>query len=291
MSELAGAAIRTKLRDPRYLDLHMAAVAAIRNVGAQRWYDAHFARRFAVARHYLGLVRPDALAGFVQAFDLLLPPAGFAPVMVDDLFDATTRQQLRDTVRTMPPATLKSHEMADFGRHIVHDFPWFVELQQQLLPRMSALAGRELVCGYNFLSLYRGGGKCDPHMDQPKSMFTLDYCIEQSEDWPIWFSRVCDWPTADIMHSWHPEAIKADPALEFRPYRIEPDKALLFCGSSQWHYRDPISPGGFCSLLFFHYFPKGAEELVRPVLWAQHFDIPELEPLCDLFREEFAEAG
>ena len=284
-------AIRARLRELRYFDLHMTAVAAIRKVGAQRWYDAHFLRRLEAAKEYLGLVRPDSLDGFVRAFDILLPAEGFAPVAIDDLFDAATQQKIRKVSRTIPADRLSAAEMEDFGRHIVHDHPWFVELQQQLAPRISALAGRELECGYNFLSLYRGGGKCDPHMDSPLAMYTLDYCIEQSEDWPIWFSKVCDWPSAEAIRSWDAQAIKADPALAFRAYRLQPGKALLFNGSSQWHYRDALAANGFCSLLFFHYFPKGAAKLVRPVLWSQHFDIPELEPLCDLFREEFAEAG
>lgn len=278
-------AIRTKLRDPAYLDLHLAAIAAIRKVGAQRWYDAHFHRRFEVARHYLAQVRPDALEPFVRGFDPLLPPADFALTTIEDLFDPHTTREIREIVRAIPEAMRSTGELALFGRHIVHDHPRFIALQNALLPRVSRLVGVPLVTGYNFLSLYGGAGRCDPHMDQPKSMFTLDYCIDQSEDWPIWFSRTVDWPTVETMREWDPEAIKTDPALGFAAHSIQPGKALLFNGSSQWHYRDAITPGGFCHLLFFHYYPTGCEELIAPRLWARHFAIAELEPLCELFRE------
>lgn len=59
-------AIKTKLRDPAYLDLHLAAVSAIRKVGVERWYDAHFHRRFQVARVYLAQVRHDLVGDFEQ---------------------------------------------------------------------------------------------------------------------------------------------------------------------------------------------------------------------------------
>jgi hypothetical protein len=278
-------AIKAKLRDPDYFDLHMQAAGAVRRIGNVEWYDSHFVRRFEVAKHYLAQVRPDALEAFVRGFDVLLPPPGFANVMIDDLFDAQTRVQIREAARTIPAEWLKDDEMRDFGRHVVRDYPLFVDLQQRLLPRISDLVERELVLGYNFLSLYGGAGRCDPHMDEPRSMFTLDYCIEQSEDWPIWFSKVVDWPTVETMRGWNPEAVRADPALAFSPHVLRPGEALLFNGSSQWHYRDAISPGGFCNLLFFHYYPAGCDDLIWPRLWSRHFAIPELGPLCELFSD------
>lgn len=278
-------AIKAKLRDPAYLDLHMQAVKAIRQVGVVDWYDSHFVRRFEVAKLYLAQVRPDALEAFVRGFDILLPPPGFANVVIDDLFDPATQDDIREAAHSIPMKDLKDYEMRDFGRHIVHNHPPFVALQLRLLGRISALVGLELAKGYNFLSLYGGAGRCDPHMDEPVSMFTLDYCIEQSDDWPIWFSKVVDWPTLETMKAWSPQATKADPALEFRPHLLRPGQALLFNGSSQWHYRDAITPGGFCSLLFFHYYPAGCENLIWPDRWPRHFDIPELGPLCELFHE------
>lgn len=278
-------AIKAKLRDPAYLDLHLQAVTAIRRIGMADWYDSRFVRRLEVTKLYLSQVRPDALESFVHGFDVLLPPPGFANIAIDDLFDEATRQRIRDAVRAIPQASLNDDEMRLFGRHIVHDYPLFVDLQQRLLPRISALVGRELVAGYNFLSLYGGAGRCNPHMDEPVSMFTLDYCIEQSHDWPIWFSKVVDWPTIDTMQNWDPEAMKSDPAMAFEAHMLRPGQALLFNGSSQWHYRDAITPGGFCNLLFFHYYPAGCENLIWPHQWPLHFDIPELGPLCELFHE------
>lgn len=283
--------LKTKLRDPAYLDGHLAAVRSTHAVGRAEWYDSKFLRRFEVARRFLTEVNPAALDVFTRAFDQLKPPPGFKVAVLDNLFDGATRQRILEISRSIrfekPEADRQTEwEARNFGRRVIWDHPYFLELQRDLLPRVSGLAGCDLRAGYNFLSLYGGAGLCTPHMDEPISMYTLDYCIEQSGEWPIHFSRVVDWPTVETFRSFDAEAMKRDPALAFEPHVLQPNQALLFNGSSQWHYRDSIAPGGFCDLLFFHYYPAGCEKLVLPRLWHEHFDIPELRALCDLFEDE-----
>lgn len=285
-------AIKTKLRDPTYLDLHLAAVRSLNRVGPTSWYDAHFLRRYEVARDYLAVVNPGALATFERGFDPLKPPPGFDVSVLQNLFDDDTCAQIKAISRSIKAGhqdlSLKSQwEREYFGRQVVWDHPYFLELQRDLLGAASEAAGCTLRTGYNFLSLYGSGGLCDPHMDEPMSMFTLDYCIEQSDEWPIHFSQVVDWPTVETFRQFDPVAVKDDPGLDFRAFILQPNQALLFNGSSQWHYRNNIPTGGFCDLLFFHYYPAGCDDLVEPKRWASHFtSIPELGALCDLFERE-----
>jgi hypothetical protein len=282
-------AIKTKLRDPGYLDWHLAAIRAIRTVGQADWYDSVFLRRYEVARHYLAAVNPAATDGFTRAFDRLKPPADFRLSVLDALFDAETYNRIiaiSNAVADHGDDAHSRYERDRFGRRVIWDHPYFLQLQRDLVPLVSRLAGCELVPRYNFLSLYSSDGVCRVHMDQPVSMYTLDYCIAQSHDWPIHFSKVVEWPDVATIRAFDPEAIKADPDLEFAAHTLQPNQALLFNGSSQWHYRDPIPAGGFCNLLFFHYHPAGCEDLVDPRRWAAHFDIPELGALCDLFDRE-----
>jgi hypothetical protein len=68
-----------------------------------------------------------------------------------------------------------------------------------------------------------------------------------------------------------------DPAHVFTSHALKSGEALLFSGSSQWHYRDPLPRGGgFAHLLFFHFVPRGLGEVVEPQNWARVFDVPEL---------------
>ncbi|MFC3097984.1 hypothetical protein [Alteraurantiacibacter palmitatis] len=280
--------LRERLRDPAYRDLHLAAVMAMRQVADIPWYDAHFLRFYETAKLYLAAVRPDALECFVDGFAPLRTPPGFTVQEIEGLFGAAELEALRAEVAGLPAAKLRDDEIRTFGRHVVQDHPAFLALQRELTPRVSAWAGQEVEPGYNFLSLYGNSGRCALHMDQPISMYTLDICIDQDVEWPIWFSDVVDWPDSAAMAAFDAADVKA--RLPFTGYTLQPGKAILFSGSSQWHYRDAMPRPGFCHLLFFHYYPKGCLELVESSNWPRLFDLPELEPLIDIFREAYPEA-
>lgn len=278
---------RERLRDPAYFALHLQAAAALREVGHMGWYDSHFLRRLETAKTYLAKVRPDALGDFVAGFDALKPPAGFRETVIDDVFDAATFAAILEHSRSAPIHTISMPdvEKQDFGRDVVWDHPFFLEVQEQVRPRIEAIIGTPLASCYNFLSRYGAQGRCDLHMDNPDAMYTFDFCIEQDAVWPIYLSRVVEWPTAEFARSFDPEAIIADADYDFAEHLLRPNQALLFNGSSQWHYRRPKQAGGFCHLLFFHYIPAGCDALIDPQCWADHFGIAELGPLCDLFTD------
>ncbi len=282
---------RARLRDPAYFALHLRAAAAIRAIDQLGWYDSHFLRRFEVAKRYLAEVRPEALGAFSAGFDALKPPSGFHETPIADVFDSATCEAIiaHSRAAKIDAFDMQDAENAAFGRDVVWDYPLFLQLQEQVRPRIEAIVGAPLVSSYNFLSRYGAQGKCDLHMDHPDAMYTFDYCIEQDAVWPIHVSRATYWPTADFARGFNPEAIIAEPELDFADHLLRPNQALLFCGSSQWHYRRPKAAGGFCHLLFFHYFPAGCEALVEPRRWAEHFALPELQPLCDLFAKPDAD--
>lgn len=274
-----------KLRDPAYFALHLEAMASLRDVVAPGWYDANFLRRYEVARHFIAKVRPDALNAFTASFAPLIPPPDFREIVIDDVFDAETREAVIAVSRSARVTLTDQlrHENAAFGRDVVWDTPFFLALQEEIRPRLEALLGRALVSSYNFLSLYGPEGRCEPHLDHPNAMYTFDYCIEQDEVWPIFVSRTAEWPDAAFNRAFDAQRLKADRALAFRQHDLVPNRALVFNGSSQWHYREPKRAGQFCNLLFFHYYPAGCEGLVDPVQWAERTGIAELQPLCDIF--------
>jgi hypothetical protein len=170
---------------------------------------------------------------------------------------------------------------------VVHDHPFFTELQQRATPWVSELVGEPVEARYNFLSLYTSKGVCAVHLDAPEAKWTLDLCIDQAAPWPIYFSDVQPWPDS-VAEAWRNEGwennIKQTRSLKFSSYTLQPGQAVIFSGSGQWHYRDPMPAAGgkqFCTLLFFHFIPKGTAELIRPKNWARLFVIPELSGLSD----------
>ena len=276
-----------RLNEPNYLDLHLKALATLRGVAEPTWYDAQFLVIYEAARRFISLVRPDRLKAFERGFEILRTPRDFQIRKITNLLDASIRSLVKEAVDEIAENQLERHELTSFGRFVLHDHPFFTELQEELLPEVSRLAGCDLETGYNFLSLYGRHGKCDLHMDHPLSMFTLDYCIDTDVEWPIHFSKVIDWPSLDNLKEWGSSRIMEDPDLAFESHVIEPNDAVLFSGSAQWHYRDPIPPGGSATLLFFHFYPRGANDLVYFGSWPDRFDIPELEALCDIFAERY----
>lgn len=286
-SIMLSAGMRARLLDKAYRELHFQAVGVLQDLPKPSWYDAHFLTMYEAAKRYLRLVRPDCLDAFVAGFNILRTPPEFAVKAVDSLFDQGTRSQIENIVLSLSTEDLSGHETEEFGRHVVHDHPFFCELQSGLTGMMSDLVGCELAPAYNFLSLYGPQGRCSLHLDHPLSMYTLDYCIAKNANWPIYVSNPIEWPDLDAMRSWTPEMVIEDPSNEFREVVIEPGNGVIFSGSGQWHFRKTMAGLEYCNLLFFHFFPKGAQELVYFSQWPEHFSIPELTALCDLFEEAY----
>ena len=170
--------------------------------------------------------------------------------------------------------------MAGFGRFVVHDQPALKALQSSMTDLVSDRVGEAVETSYSFLSLYTKLGKCPVHLDAPSAKWTLDICVDQSEPWPIHVSGVVPWPEdfADGGDGWS-EQLKRDPANAFTSYALLPGNALIFAGSSQWHYRDSLArPGGtsFSTMVFFHFVPKCMRDLVNPDAWGRVFEVPEL---------------
>ncbi|MEP7222666.1 MAG: hypothetical protein ABI673_08375 [Novosphingobium sp.] len=249
------------------------------------WYDAQWLQAYQRARSIVARAAPDRLEAFVAAFDVLRTDPAFTVRQLPGLIGPDLIESLRAEIRAIPRELLEMHEMRTFGRFIVHDHPAFTALQTAMVDRVSAWAGEAVEPFYNFLSLYTRMGKCDPHLDAPLAKWTLDLCIDQSHVWPIHFSQIVPWPEVG-----EGGVGPSDPALRYTPALLEPGDAVLFSGSSQWHYRDALletaqeaaqKPGApparaFCDLLFFHYIPKGTLQLIDPNQWADLFDMPEL---------------
>lgn len=260
------------------------------------WYDSVWLHHFTRARAIIGEFKPSALNAFDDAMKVFRTPADFRVKRFDRVFDDDTLTQIRALVRTLKPTDFELHEVQQFKRFVVHDHPWLTELQQQLTDFVSTAAGEPVDANYNFLSLYSSLGVCPVHMDSPEAKWTLDLCLNQTEPWPIYFSDVQPWPELDphatpdaetpmwLGDDWE-RAIKRSPSMGFEAHVMEPGQAIMFSGSSQWHYRDAMparSTRSSCDLLFFHFIPRGTRKLVKSANWAEMFDVPELASISDV---------
>ena len=250
------------------------------------WYDSVWLEQYTEAKSLIREIKPSALADFVDAFRILHTRPDFRVKQIARPFNAETFAEIKRVAATLGPSQLELHEARTFGRFVVHDHPFFAEVQQRMVPFMSEIVGEPVGVSYNFASLYTTRGVCPVHMDAPSAKWTLDLCIDQTSPWPIHFSEVQPWPDAESVqwsHEGWEEQIKR--ANRFTPYAMEPGNAIAFSGSSQWHYRDAM-PGAdskqSCTLLFLHFIPRGTSDLVRAKHWARYFGIPELSRIAGL---------
>lgn len=247
------------------------------------WYDSIWLNAFFAAQDVVRDVCPARLEEFVRAFDPLRTSPDFVARHHPRAIDQTLLDRIREIVRSIPRETYELHEMQRFGRFVVHDHPQIDRVQAELTDHISALAGEALEPSYNFLSFYTRLARCEPHLDAPSAKWTFDICIDQSDPWPIHFSAIEPWP--DRVTAVSPRDIVADPARAFSSVTMQPGDAILFSGSSQWHYRDAMPKDGrkrFCDLLFLHYIPAGTRRLVKPAEWPELFGIPELASIPGL---------
>lgn len=250
------------------------------------WYDSRWLDDYSRAKSIIRKIRPEALPAFEGAMGVFRTRPDFCVKMFERVFDDQTLERIRQVVRSLKPADFELHEAQQFKRFVVHDHPYFTELQQHLIALVSEAAGEPVEARYNFLSLYSAMGVCPVHMDAPDAKWTLDVCLNQSEPWPIYFSQIQPWPEVDpdvdpgawVTDDWEQTILQSESNV-FQSQAMQPGQAILFSGSSQWHYRNAMPIGGrqsHCDLLFFHFIPQGTAELVQPANWARLFDVPEL---------------
>ena len=152
----------------------------------------------------------------------------------------------------------------DFSRRYGNNIGPFAHLHGQLVEFASEQFGEEVKPSYSFLSLYDDRGICPLHIDRDQCRYTIDYLIRQdSEDaWPIYIGQpITDERRESLRQSGlsHPateDDIKRTKAKEnFETIELQPNDAVLYSGTHQWHYRDRIK-AGTADLVFFHFVPK-----------------------------------
>jgi hypothetical protein len=255
------------------------------------WYDAWWLTSYWRARDHLAQHHPGVLPDFLEAMSVFRTPADFRVIKLADVFTDAEHAMLVTVANKVLEKPAEMHELFTFGRLVLHNHPSLNELQYALTDRMSEWVGEAVQPCYNFLSLYNNLGVCEPHLDAPQAKWTLDYCIRQSEPWPIRFSQILDWPEPwkGGFENWQEKVLTSD-AHEFSAEVLQEKEALVFSGSSQWHYRERISrekAENFCHLVFFHFIPAGQRQLVDPGNWAEIFGIPALARICIAAEGEF----
>lgn len=151
-----------------------------------------------------------------------------------------------------------------FSRLMAQNVGMFQHLHNQLVDFASEQFGEKVKPSYSFLSLYDNDGICPLHIDRDQCRFTIDYLIRQDrkEPWPIYIGELIsdkERTEATETRMAHPETdediARVKAKQKFTTVEMQPNDAVLYSGTHQWHYRDRI-PSGTADLAFFHFVPE-----------------------------------
>lgn len=231
------------------------------------WYDSDWLNSYEAFKRGLGQTEKSE---FEKALSVFKTSKDFKVIVLKSFLKPDLLLEMKRRISEIQMKTYEFHEFESFGRYVVHNDDFFNQLQERFKTEVTKQVGEELDTSYNFLSLYKSAGQCPPHMDAPLAKWTLDICIDQSQPWPIYFSDIQDWPQSSLSYKVPGWEKRLQTQLDFKEYRLEPGDAIIFSGSSQWHMRQKLKTADsnfFCHLIFFHYIPKGSQELLDPDQW------------------------
>ena len=119
----------------------------------------------------------------------------------------------------------------------VYGDPGFDAVLREVLPRVAASVGAELVPTYSFVRRYERGHELVPHTDRPACEHSVTVHLASSgpEPWPIW------------LRLGRGEPVSAE---------LEPGDGLIYEGISTLHWRDPC-PAEWYLQMFLHFVDAG----------------------------------
>lgn len=182
-------------------------------------------------------------------------------VIAQQLFDNFSYNKIIDFMDHMVPLMPVSVDNDDFIRHNLHNVEFFKLIHKQLVPLANEIFGEPLKPSYVFLSMYKDNGICPLHIDRPQCYRTIDYLIRttSTEPWPIHIGEYfSDIERASILEQGigrpeTPEAIEKRIAAEtWTNIELNPNDAVCYSGTNQWHYRSQRLKGT-ADLVFFHF--------------------------------------
>jgi hypothetical protein len=146
------------------------------------------------------------------------------PILVKKLFTKEIHKEIVEYLKSQ--AYNVQSDDTGFNRTYAHNNRFFYKIHEQIVDFASKVFKQKVRQSYNFLSMYGRNGVCPYHTDRPQCKFTIDYCIDQDETWPIYIDN--------------------------KEYNLEPNDAICYSGVDSPHFRKKI-PGFYCNLVFFHF--------------------------------------
>lgn len=175
------------------------------------------------------------------------------------------KNHINDRVKTLSLGVPLLSDAADeefpkFNRQYAHNPPLLVKIHSQLTEFASEQFEEKLKPSYAFLSIYNEQGVCPLHIDRPQCYRTIDYLVSQkvNNGWPLYISKSFERneiKDSKILPETEQEIEEIKKSFEWNEIILNPNDAVLYSGTHQWHYRNKID-GETATLIFFHFVPE-----------------------------------
>jgi len=172
--------------------------------------------------------------------------------IIEECLSETVLRNIQSVTKELRnnPSVLRDQEM--FFRHFIHNPPLLSQIHLVLTKKAREIFNEDLKPSFSFISLYGSEGKCPLHTDRPQCYRTIDVCINQGEIWPIYVNVKPEFQNLSTEALAEPKlATKVKETSE--RFDLIPGQALCYAGHSSPHWRNNITPGNFCDLVFFHF--------------------------------------
>jgi hypothetical protein len=186
------------------------------------------------------------------------------PIIVKNFFDVDIHKKICNFLEKNIKYFPLQEDFITFNRKEGHNVPFFVSIHNQLTDIASYYFNEKVKPSYSFLSMYKENGICPLHIDRDQCRYTIDYLISSTQEmpWPIHIGKhMTDQERLNILIGERARPIAQNDVDEimskevFTSALLNPNDAVLYSGTHQWHYRSEKLVGE-ANLVFFHFVPE-----------------------------------
>lgn len=150
---------------------------------------------------------------------------------IDNFLDKEYFEEVKNYFYNHP--MLENKNISYYGARMISSYndEYLKNIHESLLPKAKEIFGEEnMIPSYAIFSDYRNLGHVLNHKDEGPCWFTIDLCLYENTDWPIYIDDI-----------------------EYIP---KENQAVMMYSSHQFHYKPQVSdPNNRNGILLLHYCP------------------------------------
>jgi len=166
---------------------------------------------------------------------------------IEDFFPKDKFEEIKNYFYNHPK--LENKNISYYGAKMISSYfdEYLNNLHQEMLPRVKELFEEEnMIPSYAIFSDYGDLGAVSRHQDEGPCFFTIDLCLYENTDWPLFIDGI-----------------------EYMPRE---NQAILMYGSHQYHSRPAVNnPDNRSGILLLHYAPPEHQFFKLPLSLQQQY--------------------